>query len=292
MCGRFGFIYPSVEDWTDYTADLQYNQQFNEYYENELAKLRARTNITPMQTVETIVFSKRENAYMMVPMRWGWEPPWSERLMLHNSNFQTVMNPSKPTWKEDLKLRRCIIPASFHYDWQVRDDGTKVPWKVERADGRLMFFAGLFQYGPSRKKPEEKILTTTVITFHGNKLMQMLNNDEPPGTQTVFLEENKLAGWLNPDMTEPEDIAKFVRQHAETEIKVTPLFKVGDDKNGILPEQREWMDPYAVATQYYPEPIDTRYANPKPKVSKPKVKPKAKPRKKPLDKNNLYDEQI
>ena len=104
--------------------------------------------------------------------------------------------------------------------------------------------------------------------------MQMLNNDEPPGTQTVFLEPNQIGLWLDPKLQEPNDIAALVRQYREDEIKVTPLLAVGNDKSGAGPMERDWIDPYDVKTPYYAEPIDTRYQKPKPsKIAKSPKKP-------------------
>ncbi|MBV6492763.1 MAG: hypothetical protein LDLANPLL_00762 [Turneriella sp.] len=262
MCGRFGFIYPSPEDWADVTADLTHTDKFKESYAELRDKTLNRTNIAPTQIIPTIVYSQKEESYLVVPMRWGWEPVWMKYGQLHNANFQTVMNPSKSTWKKDLIERRCLIPASFFYDWQRRNDGTKIPWKIERADRKLMFFAGLYQYAPIRKNPNEKVLTTAMITYHGNRLMQMINNDEPPGTQPVFLERNQLGLWLDPMLKNPQVISTLIQQYREEEITVTPLLSVGNDKIGAAPIEREWIDPYDVQTEYYPEPISTRYQKP------------------------------
>lgn len=254
MCGRFGFIYPSQEDWADATVDMALDAKFNASFEIEKAKLPSRTNIAPTQNVLTIVYSQKEKSHLVVPMRWGWEPSWKKAGQLHNANFQTIINPSKTVWKKDFVSRRCVLPASFFYDWQTRDDGTKVPWKIERTDGKTMFLAGVFQFGPLRKNPNEKILTVAVITFHGNRLMQKINNADPPGTQTVFIEKSDLRRWLDPKIENPQDIAALVRQYNEDAIRVTPLLAVGNDKSGTMPLERGWIDPLDVSTPYFENP--------------------------------------
>jgi len=253
MCGRFGFIYPSAEDWAESTADLAYSEKLKKAYDEELPQY-ARTNIAPTQTVPTIVYSEKEKTYLMVPMRWGWEPLWRPNGQIHNGNLQTILDPHKTTWKKDFATRRCLIPASFFYDWQQRDDAVKFPWKIERADGKLIFFAGLFQYDTLRKNRNEKVLTTVIITQHGNKLMQALNNSDPPGTQPVILDYDTLSHWLNPQIKDPRVIAKLIRIYSEQEIQVTPLEKIGNDNTKEPPQAREWIDPYAVKTAYCPNP--------------------------------------
>ncbi|MBS0617858.1 MAG: SOS response-associated peptidase family protein [Spirochaetes bacterium] len=266
MCGRFGFIYPSAEDWADATADLEYTQEYKKAYKKLLAERKNRTNIAPTQIIPTIAYSEKENSHLIVEMRWGWEPVWRPFGQLHNANFQTVLNPSKPTWKKDFVERRCIIPASFTYDWQVRDDGKKIPWKLERSDGKLMFLAALWQYDTIRKDREKKVLTVAMMTQHGNKLFQMLNNDEPPGTQPILLESNQLSAWLNPEIKDPVAIASLIRLNGDDEFKATPLAQIGNDETEEYPVDGHWVDPYAVKTEYYSEPTETRYSKPEKKT--------------------------
>ncbi len=269
MCGRFGFIYPSTEDWAEAIAELGYSTKLQEAFEKELSEYAGRTNIAPTQTIATIAYSEKEKSPVLVPMRWGWEPLWRPYGQIHNANLETILNPHKNTWKKDFTERRCLIPATFFYDWQRRDDGTKLPWKIQKANGKLMLFAGVYQYEPIRSNREEKVLTVAMITQHGNRLMQKLNNDEPPGTQPVILDHDQLSKWLNPEIKDPQEIAGCIRTYAEAEIKVQPLSKVGNDKTGEPPVAGTPADPYEVKTEYYPEPTETRYQQPK-KPSKTK----------------------
>jgi len=271
MCGRFGFIYPSAEDWAAATADLKYNGNMQAAFERELAKVQQRTNIAPTQLIPTMAFSEKDNEYKMVVMRWGYEPEWRPYGQLHNANYQTILDPEKRTWKKDFRERRCIIVASFTYDWQWRRDGTKVPWKVERADGKLMYLAGLYQYETIRSNRQEKVLTVAMMTTHGNRLFQCLNNDEEPGTMPVMLDPDKVGQWLDPNLKDPEEIAKLIRFTSDEEFKATPLQKVGNDNQGELPLEMEPIDPYDVDTEYYPEPSKERYKKPNPKKTPKKA---------------------
>jgi putative SOS response-associated peptidase YedK len=44
-----------------------------------------------------------------------------------------------------MKLRRCLVPADFIYEWQKADVKTKQPYAIGMKDGSLFAFAGLWE---------------------------------------------------------------------------------------------------------------------------------------------------
>jgi putative SOS response-associated peptidase YedK len=254
MCGRFGFIYPSKEDWEDALADLKAGNEFVEESYEAIRQLPPRYNIAPTQEIPTIVFSAKEQKYKVMPMFWGWNNPYNEYGQLHNANFGSVLSEDSKFWKKAFRERRCLIPATFFYDWQVIDRSKtkkkKLPWKITCKKYKIMFFAGLFIY-QNFKKEEEKSLRAAFITQHGCDLMQKINNAEngkPPGTQPVILEYHKLHSWLNPAISEIGEVAKLISFYEGSDIDVVPLANIGDDTTHTDAAPRDWVDPYAVDT--------------------------------------------
>ena len=52
-------------------------------------------------------------------------------LPLINGRIETILE--KPSFKDSVVRRRCVIPASGYYEWQVKlADGTKQPFYIQR----------------------------------------------------------------------------------------------------------------------------------------------------------------
>ena len=83
-----------------------------------------------------------ENPAQIVQMNWGLIPYWIKdstaaldiRQQTINARAETAA--SRPTFREALASRRCVVPADGFFEWQRRAGG-KQPYWFRRADGRL-----------------------------------------------------------------------------------------------------------------------------------------------------------
>jgi putative SOS response-associated peptidase YedK len=66
------------------------------------------------------------------------------------------------------KKRRCLIPADGFYQWKRTETG-KQPYSIERKDGTLFCFAGLWE-GWNKPATEDWVRTCTIITCEPNEL--------------------------------------------------------------------------------------------------------------------------
>lgn len=82
-------------------------------------KWRKHTMIKPggeirPQDVVPVIAPDRSGRRFVYPMRWG----YSGKSLLINARSETASE--KPTFRDDWKMYRCVIPASWYYEWEHR----------------------------------------------------------------------------------------------------------------------------------------------------------------------------
>jgi putative SOS response-associated peptidase YedK len=133
MCGRFTITHP----------DEALARLFAAVPGNDLPPV-PRFNVCP--TTPVAVVTSDGGARRLRAMRWGFIPSWyrapNDGPLIINARADTVA--VKPAFREAIRARRCIVPASGFYEWQ-EVGGKKLPWYFTRTDGQPMAFAGLWQ---------------------------------------------------------------------------------------------------------------------------------------------------
>jgi putative SOS response-associated peptidase YedK len=121
LCGRFA-LFARHEDLA---------RVFGVSVEDEA--LPPRYNIAPTQAVSVVRAS--DGRRQLVPMHWGLIPSWAKDATMGSGmiSARTETVAEKPAFRSAFKARRCLIPASGFYEWQVRGRG-KVPHFIRRAD--------------------------------------------------------------------------------------------------------------------------------------------------------------
>ena len=89
---------------------------------------------------------------------------------------------------EQLREKRCLIPASGFYEWKTVD-GKKRPCHFTMKDGRPFAFAGLWDVWRGVAKP---LLTCCLITTHANDLVRPVHDRMP-----VIVPPDRYAEWLD-----------------------------------------------------------------------------------------------
>ena len=178
MCGRFAFFSPEEAIAAAFGLD-------------GLGELPPRFNIAPTQDVFTV----RIKAGRMVAeqLRWGLVPFWAKDpaigTKLINARAETLAE--KPSFRQALRRRRCLIPASGFYEW-VRQGSGKQPWFISPADAEFICFAGLWE---EWRDPDQQLLRTcTIVTTVATPFMARLHQRMP-----VILPPDAYGTWLNPE---------------------------------------------------------------------------------------------
>jgi putative SOS response-associated peptidase YedK len=85
-----------------------------------------RYNIAPSQDVPVILRNQGRNE--LKPMRWGLVPSWAQDPSMGqgmiNARAETLLE--KPSFKQLVPTRRCLVPADGFYEWR-REGNRKVP---------------------------------------------------------------------------------------------------------------------------------------------------------------------
>lgn len=134
MCGRFTLTHPN-----EAMAAL-----FDALPSNDLPPV-PRFNVCPTQTIPAV--TSEGGTRRLRPMRWGFLPAWykspTDGPLIINARADTVA--TKPAFREAVRSRRCLIPASGFYEWETSAEGKKLPWYFTRSDGLPLALAGVWQ---------------------------------------------------------------------------------------------------------------------------------------------------
>jgi putative SOS response-associated peptidase YedK len=176
MCGRFSASF-SFRD---------IKVRWNLYGDVEFAP---RYNVAPSQQVPVIVKTEHGNEAKL--MKWGLVPSWApdpsigNRLI--NARAETLLE--KPSFKQLVSQRRCIIPADGFYEWR-REGNLKIPVWIHLKNKEPFAFAGLWDSWLDRDSGDV-LNTFTIITTDANALVRHIHNRMP-----VMYEREMGRQWL------------------------------------------------------------------------------------------------
>jgi putative SOS response-associated peptidase YedK len=151
--------------------------------------LRRRFNIAPTQVAPVIRVNEAGEREIAM-MRWGLVPSWAKDLSIGNRmiNARCETVAEKPAFRDALKRRRCIVPASGFYEW-TGSPGHKTPHAITVEGRPLIAMAGLWEcWKDAGGAPVE---TFTVLTTEANRFMSAMHDRMP-----AILPEENVGGWL------------------------------------------------------------------------------------------------
>ena len=115
-------------------------------------------------------------------MRWGLIPFWAKDEDIGNRmiNARAETVKEKPSFRNSLKRKRCLVLADFFYEWQKIPGSTrKQPMCIHLRDQEPFVFAGLWD---TWKKPDDtEVESYTIITCEPNELMLDPKNEDVEG---------------------------------------------------------------------------------------------------------------
>jgi putative SOS response-associated peptidase YedK len=201
MCGRFAVT-------TDPAALAEKIQAINEARASESAG--PNYNVAPTTTITTVV--RRHDEPDDEPtrrvrlMRWGLVPPWakagadgapeSKGPQLINARADKVT--TSPAFRASAKSKRCLVPMDGYYEWRANPAGDgkkarKTPFYLHRADGEMLFAAGLWSvWKPA--KDASPLLSCTIITTDAVGPLGEIHDRMP-----LIVSERDWDRWLDPD---------------------------------------------------------------------------------------------
>jgi putative SOS response-associated peptidase YedK len=217
MCGRFQIS--KIED------DLQV--RFHVDVEHEW--LRQIFNAAPMMILPVITSEEPQRLNFF---RWGLVPFWAKDPSIGNKmiNAKAETLAEKPSFKNALKSRRCLIPANGFYEWK-REGNKKLPYRICRKDEELFAFAGLWEKW--RDPAGETLQTFTIITTQPNEIIAEIH-DRMPAILDPELERH----WL--DIRVPvNEVLQYLRP---LDAHVMKKYRVSEKINNVRNNSPELIE--------------------------------------------------
>ena len=161
-----------------------------------------RYNIAPTQMVPVVRQDASGSRYLST-VRWGLVPSWAKDIasgsMLINARCETVHE--KPSFRQAIRSRRCLIPGNGFYEWGKTASG-KEPYYLSLRDGSPMAFAGIWE---TWRTPEGDTLEScAILTTNANTLMAPIHDRMP-----VILHPAEYTHWLDRTINDPHDFERL-----------------------------------------------------------------------------------
>lgn len=186
MCGRFALSATTKDiEKLGYKVSDDINMIPNE-------------NIAPTQFIYAELNDKQGQ---LTKVKWGLIPSWAKESSIGSKMFNARSETltEKVSFKNLIKRKRCLIPATSFFEWkQIEGSKKKQKYKISLKNNNYFLFAGLWDNweDPSTKM---KVNSATIITCEPNSKMSEIHNRMP-----VIFELNDKNYWLSSGISDLE----------------------------------------------------------------------------------------
>jgi len=206
MCGRYSFA-PKPKQLETALPGIQLPAQLEISY-----------NIAP--THQAYVVASQQPLELR-KMEWGLVPHWSadgkNSGKLINARAEGIEE--KPSFRDAIHSRRCLIPADSFYEWRKEPGGKKAPYRILLAGGGLMFIAGIWD---EWRQGDMLKYTFSIITTSPNQEMETLHNRMP----LIFSDTARQEQWLS-----EKSLAKVLPMMRPLQDGMLRVYRVSDQLN-------------------------------------------------------------
>lgn len=200
MCGRFD---------TSHLTWAEIHDQLAAFAKVTTPPINLEANNDVRPTTPQLTARLDGEGWILEKMRWGLVPFWRGGKPLKDSakgagdgfklttfnckteNFDPGAKRSS-TFAEAFAKRRCIVPANGWYEW-TGPEGGKTKHRFARADGRPIWFAGLWDRCPTPDAGD--VVSFTILTGPSAGWLGDYHTRAP-----VILEPDEWPSWLTPDL--------------------------------------------------------------------------------------------
>jgi len=224
MCGRFVF-------------DISPENLAGTFGLAELPVVLPRYNVAPTQQVP-VVRSDADGVNRLDCLQWGLIPSWAKDrtvgYKMINACSETVTE--KPSFRQAVRYRRCLVPASGFYEWK-QEGKLKLPHYLRIKGDAPMLFAGLWE---SWKSPEgETVESCTILTTGPNRLVEQIHDRMP-----VILHPDEYLVWLDRSVTDPADLTRLFQPYPADLMEMWPVSTL---VNSAKNDRVQLVDPVVVS---------------------------------------------
>ncbi|NMB43555.1 MAG: SOS response-associated peptidase [Clostridiales bacterium] len=164
-------------------------------------------NVAPSHEIPAITNTSNSKDKRITMLKWGLIPSWAKdqsmAYKMINARAETV--DERPSFRNLLKSKRCLIPADGFYEWK-REEKNKIPYRFILRSGQVFAFAGLWD---SWFNPNGDLINTfTIITTTPNSLLEPVHNRMP----VILTEENEKL-WLDPKFQDKHLLKELLKPY-------------------------------------------------------------------------------
>ncbi len=161
---------------------------------NDTSAVVSAGEIHPTDVVPVIA-SNRSGKQSVFPMKWG----YNGKTLLINARVETASE--KPTFREDWKSHRCIVPASYYFEWEhlkANDGKTKTGDKyiIQPQNSSMTWLCGLYRF-------ENELPHFVILTRDAADPIRFIHDRMP-----LIMPEDKISEWIKPD-ADPDVLLDF-----------------------------------------------------------------------------------
>ena len=187
MCCRY---------WTDESPELrpiveEMNRSPLMKKWQDKVKVKSYGEIFPTDVVPVIA-PNRSGLRTVYPMKWG----YSGKSLLMNARSETAAE--KLTFREDWVRHRCIVPASWYFEWEhyPGSDGKKHTgdkYMIHSKDSAMIWLCGLYRI-------ENGLPVFVILTREPGETLRFLHDRMP-----LIMPDELVTEWIRPDR-KPEEL--------------------------------------------------------------------------------------
>ena len=249
MCGRYASAARS-DDLAQMTGAV-----------DDTGGLPASPNVAPTTTVPVLLHdtTRRDTGNpsphprVLRALRWGLIPHWAPSpdagARMINARVETVA--AKAAFREPLRRRRCLVPATGWYEWTdagtagstagstagTAGRGRRQPWLTRRKDGQPLLMAGLWttwrvpDEDPGRLRNGTLLHTFAIVTRPAPAGLTWLHDRAP-----LLVPQPVVDAWLDPQCTEPAPLLDLLLRADDPQLHTHPVDPAVGDVRRQEPE--------------------------------------------------------
>jgi len=228
MCGR-------------YVLDPQLGPNADQWWQlwDWLRNLPPRYNIAPQQgepkSYVPILRQRKSGELEPAMVQWWLLPYWAKapRIRYTTFNARSEEVASKAAFREPLRRRRCLIPASGWYEWEEMPQPPNLPWYIYPARDKGVMFAGLWD----RWKGDDGavIESCSIVVTAPNAAIARFHDRMP-----VVLDSKDYAMWLDRSVTDPAQVLPLLKTAPDEDLA---MHRVSTRVNNARNDGPELIEP-------------------------------------------------
>ena len=158
---------------------------------------------------------------------WGLVPHWvksesqAREIRAHTLNARSDTVFTKPSFRNAIRERRCLVPADGFYEWR-EVGGKKYPYYIYLKTREIFSFAGIWEEWTDRLTGEV-LRTFSILTTDANPLMEQIHNTKK--RMPVILPREREREWIKNGLG-GEEIVALTKPIDDTLMDAHPISKL------------------------------------------------------------------